>query len=144
MNIIEETPVVIDEKEGAVDKMGIVLSGLCLIDCVALPILSAAYTFADILEFFHVAIFFIVAPLGVIASIRGYRRHKKPWIVALILSGLSIMAVSALGHDLFHVHIGVFELHTLLSVLGSAVLITGHWNNLKFMGCAIPSFLHRH
>lgn len=124
-----------ETQEKMVDKMGIFLSGLCLLDCTALPLLSAFYTFAESIEFLHVILFFVIAPLGITAAVRGYRRHRTPWVTALIISGIGLMAFSAFTHESLHQHLAGFELHTLLSLAASAILITGHWNNLRRLGC---------
>lgn len=123
-----------EDKNDRLDQVGMLISTLCAIHCVATPLLvfsvpMLAYSFHHPL--FHIGIAALVVPVGVWAFWRGYRRHHRKDILALGVLGLSVVGLAAvLPHAWMHI-IG----HTPLTILGSAVLILAHWLNRRSCLC---------
>ena len=109
-------------KEGLADILGMVASALCIIHCLALPIiLVAGIQFAE--ELFETIIIAFAMVFGVVAAVSSYKKHKKPFPGLTILLGLYVILI---GHtELFHHN------ETLFSVAGGALLLIGHYLNLK-------------
>lgn len=117
------------------DRWGIALSFLCLIHCVATPLIllslpiMARYYLAH--PWFHLVLALVIIPVGGLAFVRGYRHHKRSGIVALGLTGLVIITVAP-----FLVHALKYNLNEpLLMILGSVALITAHLRNQKACRC---------
>jgi hypothetical protein len=112
--------------ERRLDKFGMLLSGLCLIHCLCLPLLAVALPFLGSFVTDNPAIHYgfamFAVPIGMIAFIPGYRQHHKLGILALGLLGLSLL-VSALiwGEHWEH----------QLTILGGLCLVTAHVYNYK-------------
>lgn len=104
------------------DASAISLSGLCMAHCLVLPLVAALSpllaAWAEA-EWVHVAVIAMAAPLSALAL---WRRGQRPAVIALALSGLTLMG---LGLWPFH----VFE--TPLTVGGSLLLAGGHIVNWK-------------
>ena len=74
------------------DKLAIVLSGLCVLHCFAVPIivlfLPASLTAFVSDENFHIGMLMAVIPISFFAFISGYREHGKESF--MILGGAGI------------------------------------------------------
>jgi hypothetical protein len=110
------------------DAAAITASMLCMVHCLALPVivalLPAASHFIDLPEWVHMALFVFAVPVSAYAMIVGYRLHG--WRVPSILaaSGLGLLGVGALGELSLLYETGI-------SVLGSLLLLLGHVINLR-------------
>lgn len=108
------------------DGAAIGASMLCLIHCLALPVLIALLpALAGLLavpEGFHLAALAFALPASALALATGYRRHGLILPALIGASGLALLGWGALGgHDL--------AIETGLSVIGSLTLAAGHvWN----------------
>ncbi|MEC7290095.1 MAG: MerC domain-containing protein [Pseudomonadota bacterium] len=99
--------------------MAISLSGLCLIHCLVLPILSVSLPIAGVwadIEWLHKA--FVVAAFP-FSLIRLTSPVANASMTALIVSGLWLLAGGAFVEQLH-------ELETPLTVLGGMLLAAGH------------------
>ena len=112
-------------RAGAVDGMAITLSGLCLIHCLMLPILSAILPLAGTIgeaEWLHQA--FVVAALPF--AIIGLRSTQiTPLAGTLIVLGLGLLFAGAFVE-------AWRDFETTLTVLGAILLASGHvlrWSN---------------
>jgi hypothetical protein len=112
------------------DTAGMALSFLCLIHCIALPLLLTALPWlaSSFTHNEHVHLIFaaFVLPVGVLALASGYRKHHQAWIFFWGLSGLlcigtAVLAEAQLGETLEHG----------LSMLGSIQLVLAHYHNLR-------------
>ena len=106
-------------KAAAIDGVAISLSGLCLIHCLALPVVSAilpiAGSWAEI-EWIHKA--FVVAALPF--SLLALASERATGIIGgLIASGFILLAAAAFAEPL-HDH------ETALTLLGGLLLASGH------------------
>ena len=118
------------------DRLGIFLSGLCLVHCFLLPFIFLVYPALVVhvhshdesnIFSFHGILFGLVVIASLSAFIPGYKIHKHVITLVTSLLGISILLFSAFFcHDLFgHQYEG------LTSILGSLVLISAHIMNHK-------------
>ena len=114
---------------GILDRAAIALSGLCLLHCLALPliILVLPALGADDGGHFHVQMLIVVVPVSVVAFAMGIKRHRRYAVVAAGVVGIGLMAIGAtVAHDRF----GLLA-DTLLTVSGALILATAHFYNSK-------------
>ncbi|MDW3095760.1 MAG: MerC domain-containing protein [Gammaproteobacteria bacterium] len=123
------------------DRFAILLSGLCAIHCIALPIAASIIPLLtatvhhgnDIHEFwFHEFILMFILPISLIALVIGYRSHKKvlPLLVASL--GLIILIFIALfAEQLLINNVIPHEGETLLTITGGIIHAAGHILNLQ-------------
>jgi len=113
------------------DRAGICVSALCLVQCLLLPIIVAgapvlALPFFDS-EIFHLLLLGLILPIGSIAFYLGYRVHASRVTVLLGAVGIGIVFVTAVfGHD----HLSAMA-SALWTSLGGFFLITAHVMNLR-------------
>jgi hypothetical protein len=121
-----------------VDRLGIGLSGLCLLHCTAVPLLLVVLPFFPILDqthgSLHIVFLLLLVPVTSLAMYTGYLRHGRTEVVLLMALGLLLVGVAVLLAP----HEGLFG-ETSLTVAGSGFLILGHWRNLRFRQCDISS-----
>lgn len=110
------------------DYLGMGLSLLCLVHCLAIPVLIgilpvvAAGLFEH--EKFHLVMIAFVLPVAGLALLPGYLRTRRQSALLWGLTGLTLLTTGALaGHDL-----GAGA-ETLLSVIGASCLFRAHWIN---------------
>ena len=114
------------------DKVAILLSGACLVHCLAtpvlltlLPILSSSILADDVL--FHQILLWAVLPISCAALLIGCRKHKNLSILATGAIGLGILLLVAFfGHDWF----GITGEKIATSV-GGIILATSHFLNYR-------------
>ncbi|HRK31299.1 MAG TPA: MerC domain-containing protein [Tepidisphaeraceae bacterium] len=129
------TPIDSPTETSTADKAGVALSVACGVHCLLTPVLLLALPAVG--EAFHNPIIHKLIALGVtgIASYalwRGYRRHGH--LLPLIIGSVGVIAVWAAlavphethDHDHFHLPLG-----TIITMAGSALLITGHILNIR-------------
>ncbi|MBS7455771.1 MerC domain-containing protein [Coralloluteibacterium stylophorae] len=108
------------------DASAVALSGLCLVHCLALPLLAAALplfgAWAEA-EWVHILFVAIAVPLTSSALWRSHRQHRLPAALrALAAAGLLGLVLGALGWP-------AHEWETPLTVAGSLMLASAHvWN----------------
>lgn len=116
---------------GTSDKLGIFLSGLCIVHCVLLPVifLLVPSIGAHFLEedWTHALLFGVVFVAALSAAIPGYRVHKHTLPLVCFMIGVGILGVATLGAHSLLGH----EWEAPLAVLGSSILIAGHFINHK-------------
>lgn len=110
------------------DKLGIGISGVCAIHCLLLPVAVAVlplWSFATVLhDWLHPVFILLIAPTVYYASKRSHFDRK---ITGVLSAGFFLILIGWIfGHFLIGL---LFE--TILTVLGSAVLVTGHWFNFR-------------
>ncbi|WP_372382765.1 MerC domain-containing protein [Xanthomonas sp. NCPPB 1068] len=110
------------------DSSAIALSGLCLLHCLALPLLAAALPLLGAwsqAEWVHVVFATAAVPLSGYALWSTHRRHALPplvWVLAICgLTGLVLGASGLAG--------GAWE--TPITVVGSLLLASTHLVNLR-------------
>lgn len=115
------------------DKLGMAGSGLCLIHCLAIPVVAGALPSLGIAfladESVHEILAFFLIALAGLAFIPGYRRHRNRHVVMLMAAGLGLILFATWGNAWIDLH-GVGE--TVLSIAGSLLLIWAHYRNHSF------------
>ncbi|MCC5942180.1 MAG: MerC domain-containing protein [Balneolaceae bacterium] len=122
------------------DKFGIGVSGICAIHCLFFPaIISLLPVFTSISflhEWAHPLFLILLLPIVYYAAKRS---HFDRFITSLLIVGfLFVLAGWLLGH--FWLGLVV---ETSLTVIGSFILISGHWLNYKHhRSCKVKSHNH--
>lgn len=132
------TPVAAEERRVPVsrwlDVAAIGASAVCLLHCLALPLLFAALPAASRLlslpEGFHLAAFLFAIPASATAMVAGYRHHGRWWPACLGAAGLMLIGIGALAGLRLLVETGV-------TVAGSLLLAAGHLDNWRLRARAI-------
>jgi hypothetical protein len=126
------------------DIVGIGLSGLCMIHCLVFPLLvSFAPAILRALpgdDVTHRTLAIGIALAGGLAFRSGYKIHRKGWVLALFLLGITLIsAAAALGDTVLSAY-G----EAGITVCGSVLLIAAHWLNRSFChSCAVDSCHHQ-
>lgn len=113
------------------DIAAICLSNICIIHCLALPILAVMIppSLSMVLEeeVFHLYMLIFVLPISLVALMMGCRKHKKFNVFFLGSVGLfGLVLVAFYGHELFG-EIG----EKLLTVLAAGLIASAHFMNFK-------------
>tara|TARA_A100001015_G_C14910819_1_gene680423 strand:- start:285 stop:773 length:489 start_codon:yes stop_codon:yes gene_type:complete len=113
------------------DIAAICLSNVCIIHCLALPVLTVMIpsSLSTVLEeeVFHLYMLILVLPISIWALLMGCRKHKQLRVSLLGSFGLlGLVLVTFYGHDLFG-EIG----EKLLTVIGAALIACAHFFNFK-------------
>lgn len=124
----------------ALDATAVALSALCLLHCLALPLLLALLPLASATfvadERFHFWMLLLVVPTTVLALGTGWRRHGRTRIVLLGAIGVALIAFAALGRT----WVGLGETgDTVFTVIGATMLAVAHVWNLR-----VQNRLHWH
>lgn len=110
------------------DRAAIILSMLCLVHCLALPIaislLPAATHLLDVPEEVHALLFLVAAPISAYAIAAGYRKHGFLLPALIAAAALGLIGLGAFGG------LSVL-LETGVSVVGSLLLVAAHVVNLR-------------
>lgn len=109
------------------DGAAVALSALCLIHCLALPIMVAGLPFlAQFAEgHLHLQMLVVVLPLSVVALALGFRRHRSVRIVA---AGTIGMLTLIIGATVAHTYLGLAA-DRAFTVVGALVLAAAHYFN---------------
>jgi MFS superfamily sulfate permease-like transporter len=115
------------ENPGFWDRLGIGLSGLCAIHCLLIPVFVSLIPLWPALEemhdYTHLIFFFAIAP-AVILSVRN--RHELKAISGYLFAGLLIIFIAWF----FNHQLGEYG-ESGVTLVGSALLIRGHWLNYR-------------
>jgi hypothetical protein len=104
------------------DTSAIALSGLCLVHCLALPLMAAALPLAGVLaeaEWVHKAFVVTAIPISIFSMLRGRRDGGGAVFIGLASFGLFLLTCAAFIEPL-HDH------ETALTVSGALCLATAH------------------
>ncbi|ADW68331.1 MerC domain-containing protein [Granulicella tundricola] len=114
------------------DRLGVYASAACILHCLITPVLlSLSAVFAHLLpseERTHRTLALLVALLGVIALIRGFRTHRRRRILILMAAGLACIFFAAFAGDSLPAH----WYEVAITFLGSAFMIAAHRLNHTF------------
>ena len=122
----------------ASDFLGIGLSMLCLIHCLALPFLIA---FAPVLlrtlpgdDVTHRTLAVAIGFVGILAFRSGYRVHRRRWLLFVFVAGLLLVSVAAILGDAVLTSYG----EAAITVCGGLMLVSAHLVNRSFCrSCAV-------
>jgi len=114
---------------GLLDRTAILLSGLCVVHCLALPVLIVAAPFlgqfAD--GHLHAQMLVVVLPLSTGALALGFRQHRNAQI---IIAGVAGMLLLALGATVMHNQFGIAA-DRAFTMTGAVILALSHWFNSR-------------
>lgn len=110
------------------DSAGMLASGLCLLHCLAFPVLIALFPFvapAGDSEIFHGAMVGLALVAALLALAPGYLTHRRAVIAAMGIAGLACLAgaVFVLGPRYGE------AAETMLTVAGAVLLTLAHLRN---------------
>ena len=112
------------------DNAAVALSGLCLLHCLALPMLIAVLPFLG--QFgaghFHIQMLIAVVPVSIIAFALGFRRHHSRSVVAWGGVGVLLLMV---GGTIAHGSYGIVA-DRLLTICGALILAAAHYFTNRF------------
>ncbi len=109
------------------DGAAVGLSALCLIHCLALPLVVAGLPFlAQFAEgHLHAQMLVVVLPLSIVALGLGFRHHRNSRIVAAGALGMLLLAV---GATVAHENWGLAADRTF-TIAGALILAAAHFYN---------------
>ena len=112
------------------DRLGITLSVVCLVHCLALPLAIAALPLLASQwphsSSFHVALALVLIPVALLAVVPGLRMHGRTSVAAAMAAGLSLLSTAAFAGESLLTHEGVIA----LTVAGGVILVAAHAVNL--------------
>ncbi|GAB4556084.1 MAG: hypothetical protein Tsb0013_18910 [Phycisphaerales bacterium] len=137
-------------RRSLLDALGIGLSALCMVHCLALPALLVALpqlsSVMGLDHSFHVVLAVVLPLIAGLALVQGYLRHRVP--MTLVLGGLGLAFVwlalavpgcetcthDHAGHE--HAHAAApaifgLPLHNVVTSVGSILLISAHAMNWR-------------
>lgn len=111
------------------DRVAVALSGLCLLHCLALPLVIAILPFLGQWrdDHFHLQMLIVVVPVSVIALGLGFRRHRHAGVIAL---GVVSLIVIVIGGTIAHDSYGLVA-DRALTIVGSLALAFTHYRNFR-------------
>jgi len=114
------------------DSLALILSGICLVHCLLLPV---ALTIMPILGAhmmshgdFHALMLVIALPTSVLAFGIGCRQHRRGSVLLLGTAGLTLLVVAAFAVE----STWGAEAERWITVLGGIVLAIAHVQNFRF------------
>ncbi len=123
------------------DTIGITLSGTCAIHClmapvtvIILPLLGLTIVDEHIL---HEILLYLILPSALIAITMGCRKHKDYSVAALAIIGISLLVYTVVLHDIYNA-----QLITVMTFIGSTLLVVSHVRN--YMLCRKADCQHNH
>jgi hypothetical protein len=113
------------------DQVAIALSAICIVHCLAVPLLVAILPIAAISigegQHFHGLMLWLVVPTSLVGFSLGYRLHRNAGIVLAGTAGVAVLAAAAVyGHTVWSETAEV-----LVSLAGSLLLGGAHWQNFR-------------
>lgn len=111
------------------DRIAIALSAVCILHCLAVPVLIAVLPIASVSlgddSHFHEWMLWVVVPTSLFALGIGMRCHDRYWIPAAGGAGLAlVIAAAVIAHGVWP-----WWQELVLSVIGSVILGVAHWRN---------------
>lgn len=112
------------------DGLGILVSSVCLVHCLAPAVLAGSAVFlgthGEEHDAAHVWFFVAAAVVGLLAFLPGYRHHRSWKAPGLAAAGFATLALGAFGgHDLLG-----HEAAVAVTVAGGALLLGAHVVNI--------------
>ena len=111
------------------DRVAVMLSGLCLLHCLALPFLLVALPAISAFSegHLHAQMLIIAIPVSVVALAFGFRRHGSGYIVGFGILGMLLLVT---GGTLAHSYYGLIA-DRAFSISGALVLAVTHYYNSR-------------
>lgn len=114
------------------DRLGIAISTLCLLQCLALPVLlvAAPMLSAGLLshEAFHLVLLAVIVPVSGLAFGLGFHRHRDSRVWWPAGAGIALLVAAAwLEHQKLWPPLAI----AAVTSMGGVCLIIAHWINLR-------------
>ena len=113
------------------DRLAMTLSFACILHCLFMPaFLITSLTFASIEfsdELLHYSILFLAIPVSLFALLSGKKNHNNNLIFIVGILGLTVLFLALFSEGNFY----GFPLETLLTIIGSTIVITAHYKNYQ-------------
>ncbi len=121
------------DSAGLLDRAAIALSGLCVLHCLAMPLVLLTLPFLGELtaSHFHLQMLLVVVPVSGIALSLGFRRHRR---LSIIVAGGIGLALLFIGGTWMHNEIGIIA-DRATTIAGSLLLASAHYYNSRFSRC---------
>jgi len=124
------------------DTAAVVLSGVCMLHCLALPIALTILPIVNVSlldeSTFHLIMMAVILPISIIALSIGCRQHKDKLTLVLGSTGLALLTITALfGHDL----LGLAG-ERIVTSIGGLILAAAHIQNYRC--CRNDDCAHEH
>lgn len=115
------------ERLSRLDRWGMMISSVCLVHCLAFPLLTALLPFFAVAlpgdEWLHPLLLGLALPVTGFALLRGYWRHRLVRPLLLGMAGLALIAGALFAHG---------ELaEAALTVTGGLLVVGAHWLNWR-------------
>ena len=123
----------ISDSAGLMDRTAIALSGLCVLHCLAMPLLLLALPFLGQLTagHFHLQMLIVVVPVSTIALSLGFRRHRR---LSVMVAGGAGLLLLVIGGTWMHTEVGIVA-DRATTIAGSLLLASAHFYNSRFARC---------
>lgn len=108
------------------DAAGIVLSVLCLLHCLTLPLVATGVFAWAASERVHLGLTAALGAVVLLVAVPSYRRHRRAAVPALLLGGAALLVAAVTAGE----SVGDAA-ETGLTVVGSLALVAGHASNLR-------------
>lgn len=112
------------------DGLGIALSALCLVHCLALPLLATGALAWAASERVHAGLTVALCAVVIAVAVPGYRRHRRAAVPALLVGGVALLVAAVVAGEAGE---------TALTAAGSVALVAGHVLNLRLRPATNPS-----
>jgi uncharacterized membrane protein YfcA len=111
------------------DKAAVALSGLCLLHCLALPLVVVLLPILNEvgIEQWHAPMLLVVIPVSVVAFWLGLRRHHDRRILGTGILGMTLMVI---GGTVAHYLVGLTA-DRVLTLGGAVILAAAHYRNSR-------------
>jgi len=131
-----------NRKRRYMDTAAVVLSGVCMLHCLALPIALTILPIVNVSlldeSTFHLIMMAVILPISIIALSIGCRQHKDKLTLVLGSTGLALLTITALfGHDL----LGLAG-ERIVTSIGGLILAAAHIQNYRC--CRNDDCAHEH
>jgi len=131
-----------NRKRRYMDTAAVVLSGVCMLHCLALPIALTILPIVNVSlldeSTFHLIMMAVILPISIIALSIGCRQHKDKLTLVLGSTGLALLTITALfGHDL----LGLAG-ERIVTSIGGLILAAAHIQN--YLCCRNDDCAHEH
>ena len=120
------SPVATPPVRSPLDLVGIVLSVLCVIHCLALPLFATGALAWAASESVHLGLTFALAGVVLLVALPGYRRHRRALVPGLLVAGVAQLVGAVVLEGALGGAGGA-----LLTLVGSAARVAGHLLNLR-------------
>lgn len=114
------------------DVWGQALSLLCLVHCLATPlVVMLVPTMSGFLGGWHAPLLLGVVATAAWAFVPGYRYHHSKLVLGLAGGGVLLLAVAV---SVFHEN---FVAETAVTMTGAALMLGAHWKNRQLSKCCV-------